>query len=286
MEHKFRDFAICFMLLLAVSCRQLSPPLDTSTAPSVTLTQTPISTWTPLPTLPTSEAADLVQDLLTKNSGCRLPCWWGITPGETSWQEAQQFLTTFATRIGQGQSGVIVEDGMTYEVTNYSVTYRIKDVSEGGGVSFSTRNGIISTIYVGTNSTLQSYQLYQLLSEYGIPEKVLINTYNNSPSDFLPFSLALFYSNYRILASFEFEAKKEGKYLRGCPQTIGPFLQLWRPDRIWTVQDIELAVSGPDSTNPLRPLGEVTNMSIDDFYETFKNPENKSCIETPADFWQ
>ncbi len=24
------------------------------------------------------------------NGGCELPCWWGITPGETSWQEVHQ----------------------------------------------------------------------------------------------------------------------------------------------------------------------------------------------------
>ena len=78
--------------------------------PSVTLTPTKyrtasqttsprptkIPTLKPLPTLTTQEALLKVEDLFLHNGGCELPCWWGITPGETTWQSTQQFLASFA----------------------------------------------------------------------------------------------------------------------------------------------------------------------------------------------
>jgi hypothetical protein len=63
--------------------------------PTVTITsQEP--TWTPRPTLNPDEAIRLVQDLLVDNCGCRLLCYWGVVPGETTWQEAKSFLEAFA----------------------------------------------------------------------------------------------------------------------------------------------------------------------------------------------
>ena len=56
----------------------------------------PTSTKTILPTLEPTQAILLVEDLLVNNAGCKLPCWWGIIPGTTEWNEAKQFLQTFA----------------------------------------------------------------------------------------------------------------------------------------------------------------------------------------------
>jgi hypothetical protein len=35
-----------------------------------------------------------------------------------------------------------------------------------------------------------------------------------------------------------------------------------------------------------KPVGEVTTMSMDDFYETFKDPGNNTCLETPIKYWE
>jgi len=89
---------------------QTSTPLPASATPTPsltpTLTPTPTSTstptptatptLTPLPTLPLQDAKNLVQELFETNRGCLLPCWWGITPGQTTWGEARQFLEQFA----------------------------------------------------------------------------------------------------------------------------------------------------------------------------------------------
>lgn len=74
-----------------------------TSTPHGTPLPTPAFTWTSLPILPTlsTSGADLlISDLLINNGGCKLPCWWGIMPGETPWNEAYQTLSTFATIDG------------------------------------------------------------------------------------------------------------------------------------------------------------------------------------------
>lgn len=57
---------------------------------TVTPTRTPFSTLTNLQ--PEQHHANIVR-LLETNGGCELPCWWGITPGETTWEEAERLLS-------------------------------------------------------------------------------------------------------------------------------------------------------------------------------------------------
>jgi len=33
------------------------------------------------------------------NVECRLPCWWGVLPGKTSWQNAEKYLSSITTSI-------------------------------------------------------------------------------------------------------------------------------------------------------------------------------------------
>jgi len=89
-----------------------SPPdtslQDTSTpSPQPEIpTQTPLPprpskalTPTSVPTLADSEEQELVLNLLQDNGGCQLPCWWGFTPGETTWHTAQEFFASRQPRI-------------------------------------------------------------------------------------------------------------------------------------------------------------------------------------------
>lgn len=124
-EHKTKTFTILTLLLLALGCRApqptrtsavdihmptstVTPVHPTSTSPltptptqtkTLTPTLTPTPTWTPLPTIPPDERLDAMLDLLYTNAGCRLPCWWGIIPGETSWTSARRFLQAFDPHV-------------------------------------------------------------------------------------------------------------------------------------------------------------------------------------------
>ncbi len=80
------------------------------------VTPLPTRTSTPSPTLSPSEVQAYILDLLQKNAGCRLPCWWGIVPGQTAWQEAESFLAPLSSEIGEFSLGEQVRYTVYIEV--------------------------------------------------------------------------------------------------------------------------------------------------------------------------
>jgi hypothetical protein len=126
-----------------------------------------------LPTLQPDKAKTLVSELLKTNAGCQLPCWWGITPGKTSWQEANQFLGVFARAIdledrGQGYQIGIVQISSPIDVpyiTTLNQTYGIRD-------------GIIETIDTYNYELATWYDLPNILNIYGRPDEIGITTFH------------------------------------------------------------------------------------------------------------
>jgi hypothetical protein len=230
-------------------------------------------TWTPLPTLPPEKAQELISELMETNNGCRLPCWWGITPGETSWQEAHHFFAPFASEIHKGKTK---EQG-------YGVLYGLEGNPLGGGAGFWTdEKGVIQKILVGPASTKRRFELDSLLQDYGKPSDVYIVTYSNAPFNYIPFSLAVGYRQQRILAVFELEAQPEGDYIVACPQTTAPKLILWSNKEDLTKKRVQEELGNNQN---VRNLERVSDLSIEEFYQIFKNRENKTCIETPVEIW-
>jgi hypothetical protein len=247
-------------------------------APSTTTTPT----WTPLPTLEPNAAQAKVTQLLEDNGGCRLPCWWGIIPDETYWDTAQHFQAAFAASIEQGASGFATEGGVTFFEAHYEVTYPISGDTFGGRNSYTVRDGVIVFIHVGRSEAQLIFPLRQLLDSYGRPTEVLLKTYTNAPEAYLPFRIAVSYPEQGILAYYEYPALEVGDKMQGCPDATGPELWLWAPAKKTVPRSV---IEPPDTNNPLRALDEVTDIDIEDFYQTFKAPNAKGCIETPARYW-
>ncbi len=67
--------------------------------PSPTPTQTPTATPLPFPTLEPEEMQAFIAEMLAANGGCELPCWWGITPGVTPWEDVQQQFLSYGESI-------------------------------------------------------------------------------------------------------------------------------------------------------------------------------------------
>src|SRR6185436_4057409 len=91
---------LILILILAAGCIQVTnevvtPSLGSSVFPTMTptLTLNPTNTSTIVPTLPAEGAWTKLLELLANNGGCRLPCLWGITPGKSTYKEAQAILT-------------------------------------------------------------------------------------------------------------------------------------------------------------------------------------------------
>ena len=233
-----------------------------------TITPTQPPTLTPLPTIPADEAQAYLRNLMLNNADCRLPCWWGITPGVTEWEEARQFLQSFASSIYYNES--FPED--------YNVEYGI--VQTGyffGAADYFVRNGTVISIVVNPIGTYLGYQLNQMLANYGEPDGVSIFTYPDYLSHGqLPFNVILRYAEENMTALYAFESEIIGDNVRSCPgyQPIGPWLF------IGELQDPAEVLVYPDQA-----LETATGMNVADFYQTYRTPDSTICLRTPINSW-
>lgn len=263
-----------------------TPSPTSTTLPTSTPVPTRTPTPTPLPTLPADQAQALMLDLFRNNAGCRLPCWWGITPGQTPWETAQRFLATFASGIAQGSSAehhfntvylIVPTEIYPHVVEFYPVLTQDYDVIDG----------IVEVIEVEPG-LVPNYDLSEFLKAYGSPTEVWLRTYNQAREGDLQFDVVLFYPQQGILARYATQAQVVGSRIRGCPQQKpAAILALWSPERVLTFS--EATSQTGDIRNeewwPYRPLPEATGMDEATFYQTFQRSNNSTCLETPADLW-
>jgi hypothetical protein len=252
---------------------------DTST-PTTTATPTPLPpTWTPLPTLSSEDAQARVIELLKDNAGCELPCWWGIVPGETSWQSAQQFLTSLAGRVGQGVSSISIKNGIEYSYLNYAVRYKVTGYPEDIASGYRVSNGIIDMIVVSETGTELSYQIFQMFDLYGPPQEVLINVMPDSNIGKPWLWLALFYPQRGIMAFYDGAAKLyEGK-VQICSQGLGPRLTLL-PIGEMTLDEMKRSLLDLNVRAIMKPVNEAMGMEIEDFYNEMKSPDSCYPIDS------
>lgn len=258
-------------------------PIPSST-PTNTSLPSPTLTWTPKPTLPPDQAQEFALKLFKTNGGCQLPCWIGITPGKTTWEEAYAFLATFADYISSrnnAQSSVHVVHfkfpNTSYRgVSETSATIHIKD----GGV-----NSIM---------TPQDLSLPDLLSIYGPPSEIRIHAIGYSTMDPVGrFTLVLFYQNKGIMAVYD-GTNEKSKIIHICPNQIQGPQQVWL---LWSPADnLTFAEAGrqtllispypPPAEEDYISLEKLTNLSVEAFTQRYKDPKNQSvCMEMQAPDW-
>ena len=324
MAHKLSFFTLLLLTALLSSCAQSTersaiPPASTATltrTSAPTLTPTPESTSAPtaIPTLSVNAAHARLLDLLANNGGCRLPCLWGITPGETTYQEAQAILVPlgsisdlvagFSPNAGsvfpvyaEGDFmlsttvGVDTKTLFGHQIVN-SISFKAdeskKMIASNGETVFA--DFFDSKIF---SQRVHPYTLSQVLFDYGKPAAVFISTdggierEKNTPG----FYILLIYPDQGLLVHYTtYRQLIDGK-VRGCPANAHVELDLY-PSGDADAFSKSLSKTDWASFADLEPIDnpfwksidKATSMSLDQFYETFREPTDK-CIETPLKGW-
>jgi hypothetical protein len=265
-------------------------PTVTNTA-TLAATQTPrpgsqtpsVPTWTPLPTLPAEDARAFIGDLFNTNAGCQLPCWWGITPGQTTWMEAQHFLEPFALDISQqameDQSQKAWVDipspiDVSY-INSLEQTYRIRD-------------GVVESIQTYNYEILATwYYMPNILEVYSQPSEVGIYTYRNEFNGSRPTSIILFYADRGIMLEYVGGGSVHtvGENVQICPLWTYNFMYLWSPALELTFNEaVNMFLDIENEPYPIR-LQDATGMSLEVFFQTYSNPNTTTCLETPVNLW-
>lgn len=270
-----------------VSLPSITPTVAPSFTPSPSST-VPASTATP--TLSPQQIQDRVLSLLESNGNCVFPCWWGLTPGKTSFEIVNNLLEPLNTEKPPAYSG-----NMWKGATLYYYMPLPKDLSVQGrlDVRINFEKEVLRYIKV-SEAEWPDYRLPALLDKYGPPGEVWLYTYTSQVELNPPFALYLYYPEKGILAYIPSRHPEKGDVqvqdgiIRGCvPYSATLFL--WSPSEIQSIAEIgkRFVVEGLSSqeNNTILPLQKTTGMDISSFYQRYKDPNQRPCLETPADLW-
>lgn len=249
-----------------------SIPMMTSTP---TVTATPIVTPTPVPTLSPEQVVSVINDLYEDNGGCFLPCFWGFTPGQTEWQTVQQLLMPVALQISlsDNYAEVRLPAPGNIDLIELSQSYLFEE-------------GVITWIVSPVIHTL-NFQPSSILHTYGPPNEVWLLTANAPAEGYWRSSMTLFYPQQGFILQYGGDNVQQNGKVHGCgfEQDDIILLGVWSPQEALSYKAVAgQSVRFGETTFDL-PLEEATGMNIETFYETFKDPNNPICLESPLSLW-
>jgi hypothetical protein len=137
---------------------------------------------------------------------------------------------------------------------------------------------------------VRAYMLSQVLTEQGIPATVLLQTSGTLVKDSGGFRILLFYPEQGLLIYYETQMKIIGDKVQGCFANAHVEMELFPsgdPESFSNNLDSTYwADLWPPPTDNIfwQPIDKATSMSLEQFYEKFRQPNN-NCIETPANIW-
>lgn len=265
--------------------RNLTTTPTISSTPKGTLGEpSPILTWTPQPTLPLDQAQATAQSVYMINGGCNFPCWMGITPGKTCWDQAKSYLSPFADLYYDSK-----RTNLIYVDVLFKKPKGQDPVSLVGQMT--VENDLVT--YVLANFSHENFPLWNFLSKYNRPEEIRIFANGNYAGlgDSGDFVIVLFYPKNGIMAAFR-GTSNQGKVLHICLESknLQPEyrLLLWDPNRSISFEKAGQLLGLPVRNNSEIAkdyvlLQDVTNFDVDTFAETYEQKYNQGkCFDVPA----
>jgi len=270
-----------------------TPTPDITKSMRATATPTLPPTPTPRPTLSEDQAWDEVYVQLHAQPLCRFPCWWGLQPGKTTFEEAREFYR----HLGFEQSVA----APPYINKQFILRLPKGPVRDKFHIQISTQmyEHALGTMQIWASKKesdmfyqyMEPYSIEHVINAYGKPDRVLIHTPSYYGENHIrgdggnyAFDISLFYDAIGVLISYEGEPStfiSGGKQALICPQLKDKqvdslFINLRTPD-----DTIPLARFAPRyksvDENYYLPSDEVTHLTIDEFVKVVTKP-NQACF--------
>ncbi len=267
---------------------QTPVPSNTSTptqAPTKTATSTPTGTWTPVPTLAPEIALARIRELYQGTAPCELPCWWGITPGTTTWTQARQILSELSPEYGPYYKGALPRYDYSFEVPTNFEPLNLGFIE----VSLYVQDEIIVAVGTSTGWIHQDfdYSLANLLALFDRPDEIWIR---HSPveADFhIEYSINLFYKAQGVLLGNSGEAIFRDNTLVICPlnvqhNTYPMGILLYEPNVTDSYEHLRELLYGKYELAEARyvRLSTITDgFGESEFYNVYKNEGASECFE-------
>jgi hypothetical protein len=227
-------------------------------------------------------------ELLKSNKGCKLPCFWGITPKQTSWDDAKSFLETFSDAI----HGTDVIDSKFKESIYFVQNDKTRAINLYLGLAVD--HNLVQDVFVSSFDA-PSYHLAEFLSSNGAPDQIWLLTFSKfirerGPgvgADIVPFPVYLFYKDAKMIVAYgEGLGDVKGNQITGCIEG-SPSLYMSASDTLLNFQELAELGKYYQPGDTFLEISEATEGKMDakKFFETFRHPGVKACIQTPKELW-
>lgn len=243
-----------------------------------------IPTVTPHPTL-TLEQYNKITQLMKTNGNCTLPCWWGITPGISRWDEINDVKSL---SIIAGYRANKIKPSLASAYLYIEQPESLYPDQSYIKPSFQMIDGVIQSIRVLGAETSSAYSLRDIFTKNEKPSEIWVSTFNQYPNNRPPMEILIFYPEQGILLEYVTEGEIKGKNVYGCFDMAGG-LYLWDKSlKLMEFADamkyFELAYDEKNILPKYLPILDAMRMTVDQFYLT-NQTKGSACIETPIDLW-
>lgn len=268
-----------------------------TTAATFTITPTQTKTILPVNTLTWQERENHVREFLSGETACELPCWLDITPGVTSWNEAEETLRYLGVRISDSprEDGAAIFHGTGgFEFVEKRIYNLFDFVERAGNVDFIV---IQSHGYHNPEefqSLWKDYSPDSFLKTYGIPDRVLLQVISRGYSIYRGYFLWLFYDYFGIMIRYG-GSVLDSPTLHICPKIgLGEDgieiinLSLRSLDSPLLLESFDPILNDTNhstaSMRIVRSIQDATGMNVTEFYNVFMQ-NSPACFDTRQDIW-
>jgi hypothetical protein len=246
---------------------------------------------TPLPTLSSTEAEEKLRLWIAGVFDCLLPCWGGITPGITTWQEARQVIEQMS-----GFATVNVSENLSCEFgacNGIAWSLYPKTLAEGAFYTKLPENTLhLIRINIQNEGNAQKINLLRniglqdVFEWYGLPPIFLLTVETNlAENRFM--KLVLVYPERQSIIRYTKNTELVDGNVTNCGQDHQiEMVILDNKEQLASLDAIANAVETRDLhiDERYKTVEEATGISPNTFFETFSTTGD-ACISTPVDMW-
>ena len=233
-----------------------------------------------------------VLTILETNKGCDLPCFLGITPGESKWEDLRSLVSPVypEENFAPNNNGIYIAPfsfnpgNKTYlEITFFGPEALIEQIMVDGRIYPSTNRLNYNPAFA---QVMEQYSLKNTLKRFGVPAQIFLFVHGHfEPQSGTGAEIVLVYDEIGVMTHYIFGDIVE-ELVTQNPDT-GALRACLAYDQI---EMIRLYLQSPDSDEQLsnqlknvllEPLEKTTDLSIDDFYDLFIMPQQDICFEVP-----
>ena len=234
-----------------------------------------IATFTFAMAQESAESTPSDSSVLTQSS-CEAPCWYGLTPGQTTLEDARAAIPNIAFI----SSADTVVEGQTDK--GYSIGWQYAEAANGPAGNLLFKDDVLHSIHVSPSPNLQ-FSLADILDRYGEPAGFTI-TYSISEILVASLEMSLYYPKLGIIVNFSlYNANPPQTSYPILPEALGESFELYAG-----AESLEALVAdqyGSDIENAQAQIQTRFFLGWPGLYSTIENPKEftiGTALSTPV----